>query len=61
MPDRLEKFCKENNILTFFYTSVKKNVNLEVVCHCLVDEVGARPAVTATKAIRLRMASFKVS
>ncbi|KAK4337326.1 hypothetical protein RND71_043497 [Anisodus tanguticus] len=39
MPDVLETFCKKNNILTFFYASVRRNVNLEIICYDLIAEL----------------------
>jgi len=39
MPDMLDSFCKKNNILTYFYASVRKNVNLENICKDLIEEM----------------------
>lgn len=38
----LDLFCKRNNILTFYYASVRRNVNLENICYDLIAEVSCR-------------------
>ncbi|XP_017782382.1 PREDICTED: ras-related protein Rab-38-like [Nicrophorus vespilloides] len=37
IPKHLDEFCKENNILTWFITSAKENINLDIAMNTLID------------------------